>query len=284
PLLAAGLLLFIPARFEKGIKVTALLVSLALLVLSVLVYVQFQASPDPTQTIQGYQFVEKLRWITLPLGGLGHLQINYFLGADGISSSMLLLTGVIGFIGVLSSWNIRDKVKGYFALYLLLLGSIMGCFVALDFFLFYLFFEFMLLPMYFLIGMWGGPRREYAAIKFFIYTLVGSLFILVVMIGLYSSVIDPQATAWQLGLLADGVPASQTVIIQIQEMLQAGEIAPEKLTHTFRFEYLISPENYVPGTLLHPETTASFAGINLRTLAFWFLFIGFAVKLPIVPV
>src|SRR5262249_35063654 len=83
------------------------------------------------------------------------------------------------------SWNIEKQVKGYFALYLLLTGSMMGVFLALDLFLFYVFFEVMLLPMYFLIGIWGGPRREYAAIKFLLYTLFGSVFILVAVMILY---------------------------------------------------------------------------------------------------
>src|SRR5690606_33745913 len=96
-------------------------------------------------------------------------------------------------IGAVSSWGIQHKTRSYFSLYLLLSGSIIGCFLAQDFFLFYLFFEFMLLPMYFLIGLWGGDRREYAAIKFFVYTFAGSLLILIAMIGLYLSAIDPRS-------------------------------------------------------------------------------------------
>ena len=86
---------------------------------------------------------------------------------------------------MLASWGIEKELKGYFALFLLLETGMMGVFVALDFFLFYVFWEVMLLPMYFLIGIWGGPRREYAAIKFFLYTLVGSVLMLVVMLDLY---------------------------------------------------------------------------------------------------
>ena len=104
---------------------------------------------------------------------------------------MIILTALVSAIGVLSSWTIQKQVKGYFILYNLLASAMMGCFVALDFFLFYVFWELMLLPMYFLIGIWGGPNREYAAIKFFLYTLFGSVFMLLVMIGLYFSVIDP---------------------------------------------------------------------------------------------
>lgn len=230
------------------------------------------------------QLTQTTDWITLDLGSLGRVSIDYAVGVDGLNLALTLLAVFVLLIGAVSSWGIQHKTRSYFSLYLLLSGSIIGCFLAQDFFLFYLFFEFMLLPMYFLIGLWGGDRREYAAIKFFVYTFAGSLLILIAMIGLYLSAIDPVETAVLLDLIPDHGSATPEIIRSVQQLLANGEIAPEKLAHTFRFEYLISPENYVPGTLLHPETTASFAGINLRTLAFWFLFIGFAVKLPIVPV
>jgi NADH-quinone oxidoreductase subunit M len=94
-------------------------------------------------------------------------------------------------IAALASWEIKSNLKGFFSLFLLLNTAVIGVFCALDFFLFYIFYELMLLPLYFLIGMWGGARREYAAIKFFLYTLFGSVFMLLVMIGLYLSVKDP---------------------------------------------------------------------------------------------
>jgi NADH-quinone oxidoreductase subunit M len=111
--------------------------------------------------------------------------IQYFLGLDGISLSLVVLTGFISVLACLASWNIEKQIKGYFSLYLLLVASMMGVFLSLDLFLFYVFFEVMLLPMYFLIGIWGGPRREYAAIKFLLYTLFGSVFILVAVLLLY---------------------------------------------------------------------------------------------------
>jgi NADH-quinone oxidoreductase subunit M len=114
-----------------------------------------------------------------------YFNIEYFLGLDGISLSLVLLTAFVSVLACLASWNIDSQVKGYFALYLLLLASMMGVFLSLDLFLFYVFFEVMLLPMYFLIGVWGGPRREYAAIKFLLYTLFGSVFILVAILILY---------------------------------------------------------------------------------------------------
>ncbi|MCL2039065.1 MAG: NADH-quinone oxidoreductase subunit M [Bacteroidetes bacterium] len=134
------------------------------------------------------QFVEKFRWIELSgLPIIGDLRIDYFMGIDGISAPMILLTAIVCFVATFSSWSIKKAQKGYFAMYLLLDLGMMGLFCALDFFLFFVFWEIMLLPMYFLIGIWGGPRREYAAIKFFIYTFFGSVFILLVMIGLYLS-------------------------------------------------------------------------------------------------
>ena len=95
----------------------------------------------------------------------------------------------------IASWNIEKLSRGYFALFLLLESGILGCFLSLDFFLFYVFFEASLLPMYFLIGIWGGPRREYAAIKFFLYTLLGSIALLVVLIGIVLS-IPTASTCW----------------------------------------------------------------------------------------
>ena len=105
---------------------------------------------------------------------------------DGISLLLVMMTTLLGFIAVLSSWNaITDRVKQYYMFLLLLQTGMLGVFVALDFFLFYVFWEVMLVPMYFLIGIWGGPRKLYAAIKFFLYTLVGSVLMLLGILALY---------------------------------------------------------------------------------------------------
>ncbi|HWG42617.1 MAG TPA: proton-conducting transporter membrane subunit, partial [Gemmataceae bacterium] len=111
--------------------------------------------------------------------------IDYYLGADGISMPLVLLTTVLSFLAMIASWKIDKFVRGYCMLFLLLETGMLGTFFALDFFLFYIFWEVMLLPMYFLIGVWGGPRREYAAIKFFLYTLLGSVFILIALLAFY---------------------------------------------------------------------------------------------------
>jgi NADH-quinone oxidoreductase subunit M len=114
-----------------------------------------------------------------------YFNIQYFVGLDGISLSLVILTGLVAVLACLASWNIEKQVKGYFSLFLLLTASMMGVFLALDLFLFYVFFEVMLLPMYFLIAVWGGDNREYAGIKFLLYTLFGSVFILVAILILY---------------------------------------------------------------------------------------------------
>ena len=114
-----------------------------------------------------------------------YFNIQYALGLDGISLSLILLTGLVSVLACLASWNIDKQVKGYYSLFLLLVASMMGVFLSLDLFLFYVFFEVMLLPMYFLIAVWGGENREYAAIKFLLYTLFGSVFILVAVLTLY---------------------------------------------------------------------------------------------------
>ena len=128
-------------------------------------------------------------WFGLDLGLLGRLEVDFWLGLDGISAPLVLLTGVVGLVGVGAAWRLplanTDRPRGFFSLYLGLLAAVTGCFVAVDFVLFYVFFEVMLLPMYFLIGIWGGARRELASVKFFLYTLFGSLLILVVLVALF---------------------------------------------------------------------------------------------------
>ncbi len=170
----AGMVLCLawPDALKSLIKWIAVGVTFVQLVIAGWLYANFDTA---TTTMQ---FVEKHPWIP-------HYNITYFMGVDGISISMVLLTAIICFISVFASFGIDKAPKGYFALLLLLDSGMMGVFVSLDFFMFYIFWEVMLLPMYFLIGIWGGPRREYAAIKFFLYTLLGSVLILLAMIGLY---------------------------------------------------------------------------------------------------
>ncbi len=126
-----------------------------------------------------------LAYVEGPYNWIPSLNIQYYMGVDGISVPMLFLTGLLSTLSLIASLSIKDRIKEYFAFFLLLEAGMMGVFVALDFFLFYVFWEIMLVPMYFLIGVWGGPRKEYAAIKFFLYTLFGSIFMLVAILILY---------------------------------------------------------------------------------------------------
>lgn len=176
PVAAALVLLAIPSAFKSYYKWIALGVSAVQLLILFSIVSQFNQAP-------GFQLVERANWIDLSMG----LKAEYYLAIDGLSFPLVALSVFVLLIAVIASWNVADKSKGYFALLLILNGAIIGSFCALDLLLFYLFFEFMLLPMYFLIGIWGGPKREYASIKFFLYTLLGSIFILLVIIGLYVS-------------------------------------------------------------------------------------------------
>ncbi len=134
--------------------------------------------PNGWQTRPSQDWIGRVKWIP-------HFNIEYFLGVDGISMALILLTTALTFLSMIASWKIEKFVRGYCMLFLILETGILGTFMALDFFLFYIFWEVMLLPMYFLIGVWGGPRREYAAIKFFLYTLLGSVFILIALLAFY---------------------------------------------------------------------------------------------------
>ncbi len=144
-----------------------------------------------------------------PYPWIPSLNVNYHLGVDGISVPMLALTGLLTTISLIASFSIKFRIKEYFAFFLLLEAGMMGVFVALDFFLFYVFWEIMLVPMYFLIGVWGGPRKEYAAIKFFLYTLFGSIFMLVAILIMYFTS-DPH-TLNMLELIEHGGTLSYTL-------------------------------------------------------------------------
>ena len=172
PLAGAIAILFVPRTKASAIKWTALVFSLPSLALSVLLWMRY----DPA--LPGMQFVQRLQWIE-------SLDVHYFLGVDGISVPFIFLTALLTTLSIIYSWIINERTKEYFALFLALETGMLGVFVALDFFLFYIFWEVSLVPMYFLIGVWGGPRREYAAIKFFLYTLVGSVAMLLAIVGVY---------------------------------------------------------------------------------------------------
>jgi len=173
PVLGGILLLGIGKENVKGVKIMALVISLLEFVISLPLWFSFD------KTTHHMQFVERHSWIKL-------FNIEYYLGIDGISVLFVLLSALVTILCVLVSWNsIEIKVKEFFVSLLLLEGAMIGVFCALDFFLFYIFWEAMLIPMFLLIGVWGGPNRIYATTKFFLYTLVGSLLMLVGIITLY---------------------------------------------------------------------------------------------------
>jgi NADH-quinone oxidoreductase subunit M len=172
PIIGMVAIAFIPRDKEDVIKITAAVATGLQLLLTLVLWQNYDAGDG------GMQFMVRAEWIP-------SFNITYILGVDGLSLPMAILTALLCFIGVFVSWNINKAVKGYFALFLLLDTGIMGVFLSMDFFLFYIFWEVMLLPMYFLIGIWGGPQREYAAIKFFLYTLFGSVLMLIGILGLY---------------------------------------------------------------------------------------------------
>src|SRR3989339_591470 len=247
PVLGMILILFIPKEQPKTVKYLSLAITGIQVVLAIILLANYNYGMAGIYEEKSFQFIEKFRWINITgISWLGTVKIDYFLGLDGLSMPMVLLTAIISFIACISSWTITKSVKGFFALFLLLDTGMMGVFVALDFFLFYVFWELMLLPMYFLIGIWGGPRKEYAAIKFFIYTLFGSVFILLVMIGLYFSTTET---------LADG---SKVLTFNLLAMMNKSNATPDGILS------LLNPNNY-------------------RFIAYIALFVGFAIKIPMFP-
>ena len=172
PALGALLLAFLDSRAVESIRMLALGITIATFVLTLMLWMQFDYSAS------GIQKEVVANWIP-------NWNIYYRLGVDGISLPLIILTSLVSMLSCVASWSINKHHKGYFILFLLLETGMLGVFLSLDFFLFFVFWEVMLLPMYFLIGIWGGPRREYAAIKFFLYTLAGGVLMLIAMLMFY---------------------------------------------------------------------------------------------------
>jgi NADH-quinone oxidoreductase subunit M len=178
PLVGVVAILLMPSSRRDLVRWTAAAAALVPLALSAILYAQFDRGAAGINDPSSFQFVVQTDWIKA-------FNIQYYMGIDGLSVSMVLLTALLSFLCIFASFGIEKGVKGYFAMFLLLETGMMGTFCALDFFLFFVFWEIMLLPMYFLIGIWGGPRKVYAAIKFFLYTLFGSALMLIVMLAFY---------------------------------------------------------------------------------------------------
>lgn len=174
PLVGVLVLLFLKGEQKNLIRWTALLTSLITFGISIWVLMQFNAaSPD-------LQLGQSLPWITV-----AGFNINFHLAVDGLSILLLLLTTFLTPISILSTWHaVEERVKDFMIFFLLLEVGMTGVFLAQDLFLFYIFWEFTLVPMYFLIGVWGGPRRTYAAVKFFLYTMAGSILMLLAILWL----------------------------------------------------------------------------------------------------
>src|ERR1700729_1221800 len=172
PLAGLVVLLFLPASNPRLVRLWANFASLAGFLVSLPLVFQFDHTKD-------YQFVEQAAWIP-------SIGASYHLGIDGLGLLLVMLTTVIGFLSILSSWRaIEDRLKEYYAFFLLLQTAMLGVFMSLDFLLFFVFWETVLVPMYFIIAIWGGERRSYAAIKFMIYTLIGSVLMLLGILALY---------------------------------------------------------------------------------------------------
>ena len=173
PLLGLAVLLCIPGKHKDLIRIWANLAAFGGFMISLPLLKSFVAGRP------GFQLEEKFDWIP-------SLGAHYHIGIDGISLLLVMLTTLMGCIAMICSWSaVQDRVKEYYAMFLLLQTGMIGVFLSLDFFLFYIFWELVLVPMYFIIGVWGGPRKLYAAIKFFLYTLAGSVLMLLGILTLY---------------------------------------------------------------------------------------------------
>jgi NADH-quinone oxidoreductase subunit M len=241
--------------------------------------------------------------------------INYYLGTDGISMPLVLLTTGLCFLAMIASWKIEKFVKGYLVLFLVLETGMLGTFLALDFFLFYIFWEVMLLPMYFLIGIWGGPRREYAAIKFFLYTLLGSVFILIALLGFFFTnvrdFVDQKVVAreaerlkaenpsWTEAQAQDRVVVNSFDLVVLQRVGRAAlqHLNGQEVTTPIKDALKRVQSTDLPRAQKDKEIAAlqrSLAGVSGRLnqpfftpgfqyTMFLFLFIGFAIKVPVFP-
>jgi len=236
PLIGMGLIFFVPSTNTALVKTIAMIATGIPFLLATWLY--FGLFDKTTGELQ---FVERVTWIT-------GIHAEYFVGIDGLSLPLVWLSTLLLFIGVPASFGIEKSQKAYYALLLLLEVGINGVFVSQDYFLFYVFWEVMLLPMYFLIGIWGGPRREYAAIKFFLYTLAGSVLMLVAVVAL---------------------------------RIDMGSI--EGVTAPFSIPEMVAKAKAGLLTGAHLPFGGTLLGMTFTTWIFWFLFVGFAIKVPIVP-
>ncbi len=255
PLLGAVVVALLPKSRAGWARVVALVVTLLDLALAALAVVAFDVA-EP-----GMQFVERFTWVP-------QANIQYYLGVDGISLPMLALSSLLSLLAVLASWKIETRPSFYFAMLLVLEVGMNGVFCALDFVLFYVFWELVLVPMYFLIAVWGGARREYAAIKFFLYTLFGSVFMLVGILALY---LHPAGGTFDmLKLAAAGFPGDFQWWVFAAFFLGFAVKVPVWPLHT-----------WLPDAHVEAPTAASvlLAGVLLKMGTYGFI----RVSMPILP-
>ncbi len=254
---AVAIALFAPKDSDDPVKQATLAVTVVTFLLSVGMLlgwpgIEFSAGEAAMQHLCSVEWIPSFN-------------IHYLLGIDGISMPLVVLTTFITMLAMGASWNIQKHVKAYCVLFLLLETGMIGVFLALDFFLFYVLWEVMLLPMYFLIGVWGGPRREYAAIKFFLYTLFGSVLMLVALLILYFSsdvrALDAKTLA-NVGIADDRVEAITSAD------------TPQHTFNILALQQLGQTTEQFKGDL---------AGKTYEWWAFVLLFIGFIIKVPSVP-
>ena len=260
PLVGAILLTLIPRDEEGAIKQTALAFAVAGFVLSIFLWTNFDS------TTHEMQFEYSVPWI--PSWG-----ISYHVGLDGISLLLYIMTTFLTMISIIASWGVTKNIREYMMAFLALSTGMLGVFISLDMFLFYFFWEFQLVPMYIIIGVWGGPRRVYAALKFFLYTAVGSLVMLVAIIWIYIAIEE------QTGV-------STTDIIFITENLEL-PLAPQKwLFLAFFLAFAIKVpmfpfHTWLPDAHVEAPTAGSviLAGVLLKMGTYGFL----RFNLPLFP-
>ena len=269
PAAGALALAFFPREQTEAMKWFSLAVTAVVFLLTAIMALPSQGS--------GWQFdidVAEMQKV-FAISWIPTFNIQYFMGVDGISFPLLLITTLISMLSMAASWPINKHVKAYCILFLILETGILGVFLSLDFFLFYVFWEVMLLPMYFLIGVWGGPRREYAAIKFFLYTLLGGVFMLIAILMLYFASDLKQLSDQQL-------IAAHVVGAELDAAARASEIAAIRAqpnaVHTFN---ILAMQQLGQHTKAFSESMLF--GKTLQWWAFLLLLLGFIIKVPSVP-
>lgn len=257
PLVGFVILLFIPSEAKKALRWVALLTSLATFVVALGVLAQFQVG-NPN-----LQMVVRQPWVRI-----GDVTIEFYLGVDGLSLLMVLLTAFLTPIAILSTWSaVEERVKGFMLFFLLLESGMLGVFLALDLVLFYIFWEFTLVPMIFLIGVWGGERRVYAAVKFFLFTMVGSVLML---LGILYLGLQTRTFAWDALLQQRGVFAAAQLWLFLAFGLAFAIKVPMFPLHT-----------WLPDAHVEAPTAGSviLAGVLLKMGAYGFL----RFNLPLFP-